>query len=186
MLTMMGFVTAKKRLDCMIFKQQFKEKLHEVKATVAAIDKACDQVKGSIRMKKVLRCILKVGNQMNDGADNLGFSLDSLLKLQAAKAFDKKTSVLQYVIMVIFRNDESCLYFPDDLDGVPEAARLMLDQVEGDRVALTKGLDESFKNFSDIQKDTSFDASEDSERNQAAMVTFLNKVCDKIGLSPSH
>ena len=176
MLTMLGFVTAKKRLDCMIFKQQFKEKLHEVKATVAAIDKACDQVKGSIRMKKVLRCILKVGNQMNDGADNLGFSLDSLLKLQAAKAFDKKTSVLQYVIMLIFRNDESCLYFPDDLDGVPEAARLMLDQVEGDRVALTKGLDESFKNFSDIQKDTSFDASEDSERNQAAMVTFLNKV----------
>ena len=176
MMTMMGFVTAKKRLDCMVFKQQFKEKLHEIKGTVATIDKACDQVKGSTRMKKVLKCILKVGNQMNDGADNLGFSLDSLLKLQAAKAFDKKTSVLQYVIILIFRNDESSLYFPDDLDGVPEAARLMLDQVESDRVALNKGLDESFKNFADIQKDTSFDASEDSERNQAAMVTFLNKV----------
>jgi len=61
---------------------------------------ACDDVKMSLRLKKVLKTILKVGNQMNDGADHLGFTLDSLLKLQSAKAYDKKTSILQYVIML--------------------------------------------------------------------------------------
>ena len=186
MLTMLGFQTAKKRLDCMVFKQQFNEKLNEIRGTVAAIDKACEQVKSSTRMKKVLKCILKVGNQMNDGAANIGFSLDSLLKLQAAKAFDKKTSVLQYVIMLIFRNDEACLNFPDDLEAVGEASRLMLDQVEGDRVTLQRGLDDSCKAFAEIQKDTSIDASEDSTRNQAAMTTFLNRAkrdCEALDLS---
>ena len=32
-----------------------------------------------------------------------GFSLDSLLKLNSAKAFDKKTSILQYIIVIIQR-----------------------------------------------------------------------------------
>ena len=43
---------------------------------------ACEDVRKSLRLKKVLKTILKVGNQMNDGDDNLGFSLDTLLKLQ--------------------------------------------------------------------------------------------------------
>jgi hypothetical protein len=55
-----------------------------------------------------------------------GFTLDSLLKLQSAKAFDKKTSILQYVITLIFRNDENCLCFPDDLTNVGTASRYTL------------------------------------------------------------
>ena len=43
----------------------------------------------------------------------MGFTLDSLQKLNSAKAFDKKTSVLQYVITLIFRNDPDCLQFPE-------------------------------------------------------------------------
>jgi hypothetical protein len=58
-----------------------------------------------------------------------GFTLDSLLKLQSAKAFDRKTSVLQYVVTLIFRNDPDCLRFPEDLAHISEASRLTLDAV---------------------------------------------------------
>ena len=67
-----------------------------------------------LRFKKVLKTILKIGNQLNDqeGAERqAGFTVDSLLKLQNAKAFDKKTSILQYVVTLIHRSDVNCLYF---------------------------------------------------------------------------
>ena len=66
---------------------------------------------------------------MNDGEEHAGFTLDSLLKLQSAKAFDKKTSVLQFVITLIYRNDENCLSFPDDLANVGNASRLVLGRL---------------------------------------------------------
>lgn len=112
----------------MIYKQQFKSRVTECSTTLTVIENACDDVKMSVRLKKVLKTILKVGNQMNDGEDNLGFTLDSLLKLQSAKAFDKKTSILQYVIMLIYRNDEKCLGFPDELSHCAEASRLTLGE----------------------------------------------------------
>lgn len=57
--------------------------------------------------------VLRVGNQMNDGGDKQhGFTLDGLCKLQSAKAFDKKTSVLQYIVMLVRRHDEQALLFP--------------------------------------------------------------------------
>ena len=48
--------------------------------------------------------VLKLGNKLNDGgATARGFSLESLLKLNTSKAFDKQTSILQYVIVVMKR-----------------------------------------------------------------------------------
>jgi hypothetical protein len=127
MKVMVGFDTAAERIQVMIYKQQFKGRVAEVTTTLTTIENACDDVKLSVRLKKVLKTILKVGNQMNDGEKHLGFTLDSLLKLQSAKAFDKKTSILQYVIMLIYRNDEKCLAFPDELSHCAEASRLTLD-----------------------------------------------------------
>lgn len=68
----------------------------------------------------VCRTILKVGNQINDGESNMGFTMDSLLKLNTSKAFDKKTSVLQYVITLLFRNDLDALLLTEDLKSVVE------------------------------------------------------------------
>jgi hypothetical protein len=38
----------------------------ELKANLSILDKACEDVKQSVRLKKVFRTILVVGNQMND------------------------------------------------------------------------------------------------------------------------
>jgi hypothetical protein len=52
------------------------------------------------------------------GENHMGFSLDTLLKLQSAKAFDKKTSILQYVIILIHRSDETILSFPGEISSI--------------------------------------------------------------------
>ena len=72
------------------------------------------------------RTILKVGNQINDGESNMGFTMDSLLKLNTSKAYDKKTSVLQYVITLLGRNDMDALLLPEDLKSVGEVAVISL------------------------------------------------------------
>jgi hypothetical protein len=177
MSVMMGFNTASKRIQCMIFKQQFKQRILEVKSMVTKIEAACDDVKMSLRFKKVLKTILKVGNQLNDGADHVGFTVDSLLKLQSAKAFDKKTSILQYVVSVIHRHDKPCLLFTDDLQSVAEASRITMDSITTERTAIEGNL----KTCSEIVrtiKDNFFSGEEDpsSRAGIDSMDGFLAQV----------
>ncbi|CAN0103280.1 unnamed protein product, partial [Ectocarpus fasciculatus] len=82
-------------------------------------------VRLSRRLKKLLGIILKLGNQLNEG-QTTGFTLDSLLKLNTAKAFDKKTSILHYLVMLARRNDPTLLDFKDDLKHVFPASRLLI------------------------------------------------------------
>ncbi len=172
MLEMLGFKSASQRIRTMIFKQQFKSRISESKVILSKIENACDDVKMSLRLKKVLKTILKVGNQMNDGDDNIGFTLDSLLKLQSAKAFDKKTSILQYVIILIYRNDENCLLFPEDLSHIHEASRITLDSITAERTVLAQGLDACNAAIAEcLKEDTARGVSNSTEN----MVVFLNK-----------
>lgn len=114
-------------LECIIFKLTLKQSLTQINDSVTRVENACDDVKMSPKLKKVLKTILMVGNQMNDGAEQRGFSLESLLKLQSAKAFDKKTTVLQYIVRLIQRNDPNTLLFPEDLVHLSDAARISVD-----------------------------------------------------------
>ena len=144
MKVMTKFPDASKRIKCMIYEQLFKGRVHELKTKISKLENACDDVKLSLRLKKVLKTILKVGNQLNDGEQH-GFTLDSLLKLNSAKAFDKKTSVLQYVISLIFRSDNAdCLKFPEDLSHVNEASRITLDSIASEKQILRDEFDTNF------------------------------------------
>lgn len=136
----------------------------------------------SVRLKKVLKTILKVGNQMNDdGNEHVGFTLDSLLKLQSAKAFDKKTSILQYVIMLIHRNDENCLMFPEDLANVGIASKLTFESVVTEAVQLRQQLDESCKVITAIRSDETTKIG-----STGTMASFLVKVSQVICFSATH
>jgi len=90
MMEMLDFDDAASRINCMMFKKHFAARVDEIMDMIRKIANASNDVRSSARLKKVLKTILKVGNQMNDGEGHVGFTLDSLLKLQSAKAFDKK------------------------------------------------------------------------------------------------
>ncbi|CAM9254483.1 unnamed protein product, partial [Ectocarpus fasciculatus] len=127
MIEMMDFKGAVKRIECMVFRQNFTNRVHDIKVNIEKVSEACNDVKLSDRLRRVLKVILKVGNQINDGDKQAGFTLDSLLKLHSAKAYDKKTSVLQYIVSLISRNDPGILLFPEDLAHVGPASKVMLD-----------------------------------------------------------
>lgn len=153
MMVMMELPNAAKRLQCMSYKKLFKTRITELKVIVSKIENACDDVKLSTKFKKVLKTILKVGNTMNDSADQKAFSLESLAKLRAAKAFDNKTSILQYVIMVLFKNDPTCVLFTEELSNVTEASRYTMEMVAGERVSLKQGLDSCSKVVASLGED---------------------------------
>lgn len=66
MLTMLDFPTASMRITCLLFKGQHRSKLSSLHKEISVIESACDDVKLSVQLKKVLKTILRVGNQMND------------------------------------------------------------------------------------------------------------------------
>ena len=169
MMEMKDSSTASQRISCILYKQHFKSRLGELNLWIGRIEGACDDVKMSLKLKKVLKTILKVGNQMNDGEQHRGFTVDSLLKLQNAKAFDKKTSILQYVVMVIQRNDESCLSFPEDLTHLTDSERMSVSQISQELEALQASQAKSMEVVAEMRAQA-------GEESVAPMVKFLAKV----------
>ncbi len=169
---------AKKRIEAMNYKTMFKSRVNELKQCISIIENACDDVKLSLKFKKVLKAILKVGNTLNtDEAHNekqLAFSIESLLKLQAAKAFDNKTTVLQYVIMVVNKNDPSIASFTDELSHVPEASKYTFEIINAEKSALIAGLESVRKIVAEI---VGTDGNVADEKHTAApMVQFIGLV----------
>jgi hypothetical protein len=84
MLTMMTVSDAPAKFDCMIFRVQFRQRLSESLDAVKVVKEACLEVKSSERLRKIMAMILTLVNEINtggDGREEVGFSLDALLKL---------------------------------------------------------------------------------------------------------
>eukprot|EP01035_Chromulina_nebulosa_P021343 gene21343-27652_t len=156
MSVMTDLTSAQQRLTCMIYKSSFFQRIFDQTQVLMSLNTTCNSIKNSKKLKKVLKTILKVGNQMNSDANNntyIGFSLDSLLKLQSSKAYDNKTTILDYVIQLIYKNDPSCLDFPSELDNLTLASRLSIDQIHNERSQLRKGYDDYCKAYEKIKED---------------------------------
>lgn len=96
------------------------------------VDKACDELRNSTSLKKLLGIVLEFGNKLNTAAQGPedkanAFALDSLLKLKQTKAFDKKTTFLNYIVSIVERNDESLLDFAKDIQTVIKAEKVYWD-----------------------------------------------------------
>lgn len=98
-------------------------------------------MRNSDRLRTLLGIVLEIGNRLNTAGsvstNKAGaFSLDSLLKLNHTKAFDKKTTVLHYIVLIVRRNDElhskqgfePILNFADDIQMVIKAEKVHWDQ----------------------------------------------------------
>lgn len=137
MVAMMTVKHAKRKVRALLFKLQFQSCLDSLDADTAIVESACDELINSVRLRKLLGIVLNVGNRLNtagvSGKGKAGaFSLESLLKLNHAKAFDKKTTFLHYIILVVQRNNELLLRVKDDLPTVMKAGRVFWDQLEQD------------------------------------------------------
>ncbi|KAL3923123.1 MAG: hypothetical protein SGILL_001834 [Bacillariaceae sp.] len=144
MVTLMEVADADAKLETMLFRSVFTNRFRDITDGVKTLNSACDELRSSERLRKLMAVILTVVNQINTGGEGnkaMGFTLDALLKLNEAKAFDKKTSVLHYVVKLVKKNDEGLLAFESDVSHVIPAESVLLDSVAGDVKAIRDELD---------------------------------------------
>lgn len=136
MVSMMTVKHANRKVRALLFKLQFQTCLEDIHRDTVLVETACDELCNSVRLRKLLGIVLTFGNRLNtagNGKHRAGaFTLDSLLKLNQAKAFDKKTTFLHYIVLIVQRNNELLLRFKDDLPTVFKADRVFWDQCVND------------------------------------------------------
>ncbi len=99
MVAMMEVQNASSKFSCMLFQIDFKSRIEETDEAISMLLKACEDVKNSIRLRKLMAMILTIVNQINTGGTgNLaaGFSLDALLKLNEVSIYEALSLERQY------------------------------------------------------------------------------------------
>jgi formin 2 len=84
MVSMMRVPDAADKFDCMLFETQFTSRIEEINESIDTLNKACIDVRESLRLRKLMAMVLSLVNQINTGGDGklaAGFTLDALLKL---------------------------------------------------------------------------------------------------------
>ena len=137
MVAMMTVKHSRTKIKALLFKSQFHACLEDLAKDAVIVEQACEELKNSIRFRKLLGIVLNLGNRLNTAGSSKkskarGVSLESLLKLSQAKAFDKKTTFLHYVVLVVQRNNKDLLNFKEDMSNVMKADKVHWDQCLSD------------------------------------------------------
>ena len=91
MATMLDVQNAGEKFDALLFRAVFKTRFEDVTDAIKTLNKACEEVRSSERLRKLMAMILTVVNQINTGGEGnmaLGFTLDALLKLNEVSKND--------------------------------------------------------------------------------------------------
>lgn len=137
MVAMMTVKHSKEKIRAMLFKLQFQQCVADLGKETLIVQQSCDELLRSVRLRQLLGIVLNIGNRLNTaGPTRKGkadaFTMKSLLKLNQAKAFDKKTTFLHYVVLVVQRHNEMLSCFKDDLPNVLKADKIYWDQCVSD------------------------------------------------------
>uniref|UniRef100_A0A8C6KUV1 Dishevelled associated activator of morphogenesis 1b n=1 Tax=Nothobranchius furzeri TaxID=105023 RepID=A0A8C6KUV1_NOTFU len=131
------------RLQSLYFKKKFAERIAEIKPKVEALTKASKEVLHSKNLKQLLEVVLAFGNYMNKGhrGNAYGFKVSSLNKIADTKSsIDKNITLLHYLITILEKKYAKVLMFQNDLQSVPEAAKVNMTELEKDIGNLRSGL----------------------------------------------
>ena len=95
------------KVNSMLFMTSFSQNSDATKKDLQSLVNFAERVVGSTALKEVMKCILAIGNTLNQGTykgSARGFRLGSLLKLQQTKSTDGKCTVMDYLIQVHCRD----------------------------------------------------------------------------------
>ena len=109
------------RRTCCEYVLRFEPRPAEQRRATEALRVAVHEVRHSVKLKHVLGVVLRIGNELNDKQTS-AFTLDSLLKLPQTKAFDGRTTVLDFVLKVVVKQG-TAVEFGAEIASVSAAAR---------------------------------------------------------------
>lgn len=112
-------------VDALIFERQFDGELSSISEKLTLIIAILTKIRESPSLKVLLRIVLELGNLTNYDYGHapahvrvrgkaLGFKMESLIKLQDVKSVDKKTNLLQYIVMTLSDRNQEVFNLPTD------------------------------------------------------------------------
>ncbi|CAH8499344.1 unnamed protein product [Heterobilharzia americana] len=132
------------RLNSVLFKMRFDEKLHEVKPEIVDVDEALQEIHSSKHFKRILELVLLLGNYMNAGSRNaeaVGFEISFLTKLEATKDVSNSQTLLHFLVDSLDRKfPETVKGFLDDFSHVGRACRVSEDNVKANIAEMKKSV----------------------------------------------
>ncbi|KAG5846969.1 hypothetical protein ANANG_G00120600 [Anguilla anguilla] len=131
------------RLQSLYFKKKFAERIAEIKPKVEALAKASKEILQSRNLKQLLEVVLAFGNYMNRGqrGNAYGFKVSSLNKIADTKSsIDKNITLLHYLITILEQKYPKVQLFQDDLQNIPQAAKVNMTELEKEIGSLRSGL----------------------------------------------
>ena len=130
MAEIMRVKNVEKKLDALLFMKRVPIIIEELKSDARILRRACEEIMNSSSLRKILGLILHLGNTVNAAGVQgkcpaSAIQLSSLLKLNQAKAFDKKTTFLEFVAVTLRRNYPSLLdQYRQEMPSLPRAERI--------------------------------------------------------------
>ncbi|MCO5605782.1 hypothetical protein L7F22_059966 [Adiantum nelumboides] len=143
-LELMRVPRAEAKLRVFSFKIQFSTQVQELRASLEVINSASSQVKGSMKLRRIMQTILSLGNALNQGTARgsaVGFKLDSLLKLTDTRARNNKMTLMHYLCKVISEKLPELLDFDKDIVHLEAATKIQLKSLAEEMQAVSKGLE---------------------------------------------
>lgn len=136
----------KEKLGCLVFKQEFPTRVHEIRESINLVIRGVNQVCCSSALQQLFIYILRTGNLLNFGTDDAsavsvgGFSLNSLVKLSQTKAFTGGLTFLQYIVQCIERDIPQLARFPQQINLIQKCSKVSIASLFSEKRALEEGL----------------------------------------------
>ncbi|KAK9518315.1 hypothetical protein VZT92_023625 [Zoarces viviparus] len=141
------------RLNGILFKLTFEEQVNNIRPDIMNVTFACEEVKKSESLCKLLELVLLVGNYMNAGSRNaqtFGFNMSFLCKLRDTKSISQNTTLLHFLAEKCEESHQEILRFPDELEHVESASKVSAEILNSSLSTMERHiqrLENDIKNF---------------------------------------
>ncbi|XP_055061324.2 FH2 domain-containing protein 1 [Misgurnus anguillicaudatus] len=178
------------RIEAMILQEEFHPSCVLMNREITIVRQATEELMTCEELHAILHLVLQAGNIMNAGGyagNAVGFKLSSLLSLADTKANKPGMNLLHFVALEAQKKDEALLKFPEKLTHVQRAARISVENIEGEFSSLyvkTRSLEEKIQDDKELQKQldsflqSSTQALQDLKRRRMDMRKEGNAVID--------
>ncbi|RLN07596.1 formin-like protein 7 [Panicum miliaceum] len=153
---MMKVPRVESKLRILSFKIKFVTQVADLKDSLNTINSVAEEVRSSVKLKRVMQTILSLGNALNQGTARgaaVGFRLDSLLKLSDIRARNNRMTLMHYLCKVLSDKLPEVLDFNRDLAHLEPASKIQLKELAEEMQAITKGLEKVEQELATSEKD---------------------------------
>ncbi|XP_068476056.1 formin-like protein 18 isoform X5 [Phaseolus vulgaris] len=144
------------KLRVFSFKMQFLSQVSELKRDLNIVNSASEEIRNSVKLKRIMQTILSLGNALNHGTARgsaVGFRLDSLLKLTDTRARNSKMTLMHYLCKVLSKKLGELLDFHKDLLSLEAASKIQLKYLAEEMQAISKGLEKVVQELTASEND---------------------------------